>query len=93
MRTPRRAPRWTCPEASSSFFGGGFGRGLGFLVGIWFVYGTGFVLPWGLGFVLGWGASFGTRLGAWGGGAQELLAVSGSRGQVVNVAPALHLCL
>ena len=93
MRTPRRPPRRTRPEASSSPLGGGLEGALD--LGLQFVlfWGLGFVLPLGLGFVLGWGACFETRLGGWGGGVHELLAVSGGRGQVVNAASALNLRL
>ena len=54
----------------------------------------------GVCFALGVGVCFALGGGFWdqggglgGGGGSQLLAVSGGRGQVVNVAPALHLRL
>ena len=83
------------PGSLFPLFGGGFGRGFVFWVGVCFVLGSGVCFGLGVGVCFGLGAGFGTKVGGWGrgGGNRELLAVSGSRGQVVNVALAVHLHL
>ena len=74
--------------------GGGVVRGLGFWVGICFVSGGGVCFAVGVGVCFWLGGTFWDQGGGLGGGgAHELLAVSGGLGHVVNTAPALHLRL